>query len=526
LLPWVAAAAVLALVSTVLGATPAGSPDTRRALAEFHAVPAVTLPTAAPHVAAPAAPAKPTHPAADAHVVRPISVPPSVMFDPDLTKPVVGDTPETLAARHTLGHADESYALANQRFDKARAEVSAATVTVQRARAEAALAAERAKKAHAEFVTVITAQYQSNDYPAEGQLLVADGETDVLTQIGLQQITELHTADVLDTAQRTQAAADAAHERFVQAQAQAQAAEQRAIDELTAAAEALQSAQQAVAVLHAEDLLRLTTSEDDTLAGAADAIREQAIASGAAREREFADAKGPAQVIAIADRALLEQAAGLRRAPRKTLPDTPPYRRTSGVPVDEQAVMGLTPALGTIAPYAGETGTGPVLALTRFDGVVSRAEWPNPGVGTDVPGTAPFRKPNGLTVHPTMPDYPKEYVPLRAELAVDAALAQLGSPYVWDAAGPTTFDCSGLTVWAWGHAGVPLGHFTGTQVHQGRVVAPNQLLPGDLILFGSSLHHVGMYLGAGYMINAPNTGDYVKVQLVSDNGDFAVAVRP
>jgi cell wall-associated NlpC family hydrolase len=52
------------------------------------------------------------------------------------------------------------------------------------------------------------------------------------------------------------------------------------------------------------------------------------------------------------------------------------------------------------------------------------------------------------------------------------------------------------------------------------------LLPGDLLLFGATLHHVGMYLGAGYMIDAPNTGDYVKVQLVSDDGDFAVAVRP
>jgi cell wall-associated NlpC family hydrolase len=73
---------------------------------------------------------------------------------------------------------------------------------------------------------------------------------------------------------------------------------------------------------------------------------------------------------------------------------------------------------------------------------------------------------------------------------------------------------------------VPLTHFTGDQVHEGVLVAPEELLPGDLLLFGSTLHHVGMYLGAGYMINAPNTGDYVKVQLVSDNGDFAVAVRP
>jgi cell wall-associated NlpC family hydrolase len=97
---------------------------------------------------------------------------------------------------------------------------------------------------------------------------------------------------------------------------------------------------------------------------------------------------------------------------------------------------------------------------------------------------------------------------------------------VWNAAGKRTFDCSGLTLWAWGHAGVKLDHYTGTQVHQGVRVTPDELLPGDLLLFGKDLHHVGMFLGAGYMIDAPQTGDYVKIQLVSDMGDFAVAVRP
>jgi len=112
-----------------------------------------------------------------------------------------------------------------------------------------------------------------------------------------------------------------------------------------------------------------------------------------------------------------------------------------------------------------------------------------------------------------------------AGVAVDAALAQLGRPYVWDAAGPSTFDCSGLTLWAWGHAGIGLPHFAADQALAGVRVAPNELLPGDLILFGSGLHHVGLYLGAGFMIDAPDTGDYVKIQRVSDDGDFSIAVR-
>jgi len=189
-------------------------------------------------------------------------------------------------------------------------------------------------------------------------------------------------------------------------------------------------------------------------------------------------------------------------------------------------VMGATPNLGGTVPYTGDTGSGPVLALTPFDGVPSETGWPNAGVGTKVRGTAPFLKPNGRTVHPVLPPYRTGYEPLRAEVAVDAAISRLGSPYVWDAAGPDTFDCSGLTLWAWGHAGVALDHYTGHQVHEGQRVDTNELLPGDLLLFGTTLHHVGMYLGAGYMIDAPSTGDYVKIQPVSDDADFAVAVRP
>ena len=108
---------------------------------------------------------------------------------------------------------------------------------------------------------------------------------------------------------------------------------------------------------------------------------------------------------------------------------------------------------------------------------------------------------------------------------MDQALAQLGRPYVWDAAGPTTYDCSGLTLWAWGHAGIGLPHSAASQALAGVRVTPNQLLPGDLILFGAALHHVGIYLGAGFMIDAPETGEYVTIQRVSDDGDFAIAVR-
>jgi cell wall-associated NlpC family hydrolase len=109
-------------------------------------------------------------------------------------------------------------------------------------------------------------------------------------------------------------------------------------------------------------------------------------------------------------------------------------------------------------------------------------------------------------------------------VAIRAALSRLGQPYVWAAAGPGTFDCSGLVRWAYGQAGLSLVHYTGTQWDQGRLVAPRDVLPGDLILFYRALSHVGIYLGAGWMLNAPYTGQYVSVMPV--HGEVAGIVRP
>ncbi len=260
-----------------------------------------------------------------------------------------------------------------------------------------------------------------------------------------------------------------------------------------------------------------------TTATAAAAIRAQAINSGAARTSHFPAGASSAATIALATRALLQQAAG-----RSTRPPA-----GAGVPafapagpsrvVDEQAVMGPRPALGSYPPVkkGGRAGIARSLQPYANDALAT------PGArGVGPAGAAPVLAPNGRTVHPTLPAYPARYTRLRAEVAIDAALAHIGDPYVWAAAGPGTFDCSGLTQWAWAKAGVPLTHYTNSQAVQGVRVQPNQLLPGDLVLFGKDLHHVGMYLGAGYMLDAPDTGAYVRVDKISWFGDFSLAVRP
>jgi len=112
-----------------------------------------------------------------------------------------------------------------------------------------------------------------------------------------------------------------------------------------------------------------------------------------------------------------------------------------------------------------------------------------------------------------------------AATAVQVALAQVGKPYVWAGAGPDVFDCSGLTLYSWRAAGVSLSHSAADQYASLPHVSRDQLQPGDLVFFGSPIHHEGMYVGGGMMVNAPQTGENVRV-VPLDRSDFVGASRP
>jgi cell wall-associated NlpC family hydrolase len=114
----------------------------------------------------------------------------------------------------------------------------------------------------------------------------------------------------------------------------------------------------------------------------------------------------------------------------------------------------------------------------------------------------------------------------RAAAAVRFAYAQLGKPYVYGASGPNSYDCSGLTMRAWGAAGVSLPHNAAGQQSSTRSVSYGDMQPGDLVFFGNPAGHVGIYIGGGRMIAAPHTGDVVKIQSVSGHGGFSGAGRP
>jgi cell wall-associated NlpC family hydrolase len=98
--------------------------------------------------------------------------------------------------------------------------------------------------------------------------------------------------------------------------------------------------------------------------------------------------------------------------------------------------------------------------------------------------------------------------------ALTAALSRRGDPYVWGAAGPGQFDCSGLVVWAFAQEGVSLPHFTGDLWNSGVHIPRADLEPGDRVFFFADISHVGIYLGNGLMVDAPDFGEAVQVQPV------------
>jgi peptidoglycan DL-endopeptidase CwlO len=112
-----------------------------------------------------------------------------------------------------------------------------------------------------------------------------------------------------------------------------------------------------------------------------------------------------------------------------------------------------------------------------------------------------------------------------ASRAVTVALAQVGKPYRWGGSGPNSFDCSGLTSFAWRRAGEALPHSSRRQYGVTTRVSRSNLRPGDLVFFYSPISHVAMYVGDGKVVEAPGRGRHVRVASLKRSG-YAGAGRP
>jgi cell wall-associated NlpC family hydrolase len=106
---------------------------------------------------------------------------------------------------------------------------------------------------------------------------------------------------------------------------------------------------------------------------------------------------------------------------------------------------------------------------------------------------------------------PSTYLPTKGYQAAAFACKQAGKPYVWDAAGPNAYDCSGLTMQAWASVGIYLPHNAYDQAHSMKLVSASQLQIGDLIFYYADISHVTIYVGDGHVMSAPQPGDVVRM---------------
>ena len=142
--------------------------------------------------------------------------------------------------------------------------------------------------------------------------------------------------------------------------------------------------------------------------------------------------------------------------------------------------------------------------------------------------TAPVASSPGQAI--SFPDSPASSQ--QGNVAADWALSQIGRPYQWGGAGSYTYDCSGLTMVAWAQAGVFLLHYTGYQWEEGVHVPLDDLQRGDLLFYATdnsdpaTIHHVGIYIGGGDMVDAPYTGVDVRIDSIYQPTVPIGAVRP
>ena len=160
------------------------------------------------------------------------------------------------------------------------------------------------------------------------------------------------------------------------------------------------------------------------------------------------------------------------------------------------------------------------LVIIPFAAVAAVLALPTGGVQADTTTprvAAPVESPVRFVPPPPPP-------PTLAERAVKLARTQLGVPYSYGGASPSGFDCSGLVMWVYGRLGVTLPHNAAALYDVGRPVSDARLRPGDLVFF-SGLGHVGLYVGDGKMIHAPQSGERVEIQALDARSNPPVGAR-
>ena len=226
-----------------------------------------------------------------------------------------------------------------------------------------------------------------------------------------------------------------------------------------------------------------------------------------------ADLLAASQADAIVTRLFSEQAAGLL-AQRRTAAQAAAFLKAAVV-----AAVGRQTATVRLAEASRSRLAASSSVVTRPAGVAASVLAGGPS------GAAP-----GVFAPDWAPDAGASAA--QGDAAANWALSQLGKPYQWGAAGPGSYDCSGLALQAWDRAGVRLLHWTGFQWVSGPHVPLAGLRRGDLVFYAfnsadpGTIHHVGIYIGHGLMVDAPFTGSFVRIDSIYAFPGLIGATRP
>ena len=236
----------------------------------------------------------------------------------------------------------------------------------------------------------------------------------------------------------------------------------------------------------------------------------------------------------IVTRLFSEQAAGLL-AQRRTAAQAAAFLKASVVAAVGRQAGAVRLAETSRSRLAAETADARVseAAIAAASGSVSPAASAAVGPGA-VAASVLAGGPGGAAPGVFAPDWASDAGASAAQgdVAADWALTQLGKPYRWGAAGPGSYDCSGLAMEAWARAGVGLLHWTGYQWVSGPHVPLAGLRRGDLVFYAfniadpATIHHVGIYLGHGLMVDAPYTGSFVRIDSINAFPGLIGATRP
>ncbi len=396
-----------------------------------------------------------------------------------------------------VGRVKAALLLANQRMQAAavdaehaaeeangaRWRLELAGQALAQARTDAAQARREVARQRDEIGALVASSYQQGtEVTALSALMTADGPEGVLDQYAAFQ----GASTAMDADYQRFAAADSLAEVFTRQAAVAQrrqervaAAADQAQERAAAAARAAQQAATGIAVEKDRLIRELALAQDISVSLAR---KRQTALEEIARQRAAERARQEALALARAEAAASRAAAQERAEAR---------------------------AAAEAEAEAEAAATAKAKADAAAEAKAAAQDKPSPPPAPE-PTTPP-----ALPAPPAPPEPPAPPAPPAptggAGTAIAFARAQAGEPYRWGAAGPSSWDCSGLTMQAWAAAGVTLPHYSVAQYQAGTPIAAAQLRPGDLVFWSSSsspsgIHHVALYVGDGMIVHAPRTG--------------------